>query len=421
MISNAYSYYLSMYGNKGFSRYDSHKRSDLKSTYNRMASINRSSPLYKIDFSDSTQKLAIDIKETAREIRNISYELNDVQNGEYTFKHNAESDNDEVADVKYIGNGNSQENEFTINVSRTADCQINTGYYMPADSKYLKKDTYSFDLSIEDVTYEFQFNVGNEDTTIDIQTKIGRLINNAGIGLNAQVITNFAGDTALEIRSNATGNHGSEPFFYISDVNTSHSSGSVDLLGINHITQMPDNAVYTIDDVTYESERNTFTYNDEYELTIKQPGTANVHISEDDAVLSKSLSALIENYNRTIELSKESVGKNTGNGRLYNEFTRLAHSYSEVLKQNGLNLNDEGRIEIDTQLLNKASEDGSIHDTINSLDKFRESIRSKADAMYSNPMAYVNKKIVAYKNPKNNYPNPYSDSAYAGMIFDGFY
>lgn len=421
MISNAYNYYLSMYGNKGFSRYDSHKRSDLKSTYNKMASINRSSPLYKIDFSENTQRLAIDIKETAREIRNISYELNDAANGGSTLKQQAESDNNEVADARYMGSGNASEGAFTVNVSRTAGCQINTGHYMPADSKYLNTDTYSFDLSIDDVTYEFQFNVGNNDTTIDIQNKIGRLINNAGIGLSAQVLTNFAGDTALEIRSNATGNHGGEPFFYISDVNTSHSSGSVDLLGINHITQMPDNAVYTIDDVTYESERNTFTYNDEYEVTVKQPGSANIFISEDDSALSKSLSALIENYNRTIELSKESVGKNTGKGRLYNEFTRLAHSYSEVLNQNGLSLNDEGRIEIDTQLLNKAAEDGSIHDTINSLDKFRESIRLKADAMYSNPMEYVNKKIVAYKNPKNNYPNPYSDSAYAGMIFDGFY
>ncbi len=45
MISNVYNYYLSQYATKPSSRFDSHKKSELRNVYNKMVSINRRSPL----------------------------------------------------------------------------------------------------------------------------------------------------------------------------------------------------------------------------------------------------------------------------------------------------------------------------------------------------------------------------------------
>ena len=47
-IDSAYAYYASTYADKEVSRYDSHKKSDLRKIYNRIIKTNKESPLYKI-------------------------------------------------------------------------------------------------------------------------------------------------------------------------------------------------------------------------------------------------------------------------------------------------------------------------------------------------------------------------------------
>ena len=48
LIDSAYQYYLSTYRNSTVSRYDTHKKSELRDVYNQMVKVNKNSPLYKI-------------------------------------------------------------------------------------------------------------------------------------------------------------------------------------------------------------------------------------------------------------------------------------------------------------------------------------------------------------------------------------
>ena len=48
IIDSAYQYYLSTYGNSATSRYDTHKKSQLRDVYNQIVKINKESPLYKV-------------------------------------------------------------------------------------------------------------------------------------------------------------------------------------------------------------------------------------------------------------------------------------------------------------------------------------------------------------------------------------
>ena len=74
-IDSVYQYYLSTYGNEHSSRYDSHKKSDLRKTTNSIAKSNNESPLYKLKDEDGdVKRFAIDIKESARNIKNVSAE-----------------------------------------------------------------------------------------------------------------------------------------------------------------------------------------------------------------------------------------------------------------------------------------------------------------------------------------------------------
>lgn len=71
ILDNMYNYYLTTYGKSTVSRYDSHKKSELRSVYNNIIKINKESPLYKIKDSADAQKFAIDIKEHARDLKNV--------------------------------------------------------------------------------------------------------------------------------------------------------------------------------------------------------------------------------------------------------------------------------------------------------------------------------------------------------------
>ena len=57
-IDSAYHYYLSTYGTSKVSRYDTHKKSQLRAVYNQIVKTNKDTPLYKIpDSTDVTNYL----------------------------------------------------------------------------------------------------------------------------------------------------------------------------------------------------------------------------------------------------------------------------------------------------------------------------------------------------------------------------
>ena len=45
----------------------------------------------------------------------------------------------------------------------------------------------------------------------------------------------------------------------------------------------------------------------------------------------------------------------------------------------------------------------------------------KSNQISLNPMDYVERVMVAYKNPGRNFINPYVTSDYTGMMFDGYF
>ena len=101
---DAYAYYLSTYSNIRPTRYDSHKKSDLRKIYNHMVKTNKESPLYKLSNHDAVTKYAIDIKENAKSIQNVVASLSDSY-GDFSdsFRKKVAVSSDEASvSVKYI-------------------------------------------------------------------------------------------------------------------------------------------------------------------------------------------------------------------------------------------------------------------------------------------------------------------------------
>ena len=89
---NLYNYYLTAYTPKSVTKYDTHKRSELRSLYNSMVKLNKESPLYLIPNAKESAQLAVGIKENARVLRNQIASLGGLNESELLQKKVAYSD-----------------------------------------------------------------------------------------------------------------------------------------------------------------------------------------------------------------------------------------------------------------------------------------------------------------------------------------
>lgn len=430
MINSVYNYYAAQYGHREYSKYDTHSKAQLKSTFGRLQKINSQTPSYKIDFSDAALKYAIDLKENARELSQIADELSDESTNSITYKRSATSSSPQVIDAEYIGDSCVQDYEpLEVTVSQLACPQTNTGNFLQTNSKPFAAGEYSFDLQVQDLTYQFEFGVNATDTVTDTQQKIARLINQADIGLNAQLLTDGLGNSAISITSDATGIRGISPtIFHIQSQNSSDASDSntelVSTLGLDRVTQYPANAVYSVNGTTATSVSNEVTIDNNYVLTFfDTTGKAPVTISmnTDTDAIADSIGELIGGYNNLISVTANDANEHfEGNEKLKKDFAGIAKSYNHLLNENGLSVTDNGTIAVDRDAIISAADNGTLGDIFSGLNAFKQAVQKKAEDISLNPMDYVNNKIIAYKNPLRPTNDPYNLSAYTGMIFDGY-
>lgn len=425
MISSVYSYYLSQYGNKSNSKYDSHTRTQLKNTYSKVVKINSQTPVYKLDLSTAAQKYAIDLKEHARALENITEDLSDGADGTMTFKKSAVSSNASAVNASYITDfgAASDDESFDINVKQLACSQLNTGNYLQPRSKHIKPGEYSFDLSINDVIYEFQFKVDNSETTNNIQNKIARLINRSNIGLTANIKEDSLGNTAINIESESTGINGTTPVIFSIKSDDANNQPLIDTLGLDRVTQYPANAIFDVDGDERSSMSNSITINKAYDVKLskvtEEPVTISLKADADSIV--ESLNELVAGYNNLISVTNDENNNHfQGTEKLQNEIASIARSYKKQLADSGLSLNKDGTISADKEVIINADNKDALSHIYESLNSFKNSIKEKVENIALNPMDYVNNKIIAYKNPLRSFPDPYNLSAYTGMMFNGY-
>lgn len=430
-IDSAYDYYMMTYGKNEVSRYDSHKKSELRNVYNRMVKTNKESPLYKLSSPDDAKRYAIDIKENAKAIQNVVASLSadsgdDIANA--FMKKVAASSNEDVVDAKYIGDGteDSSTDQFRIEVKHLAEPQVNTGKYIDSNALSMLPGGYSFDLNTNSGSYEFQYNVNIGDTNKDVQQKLSRLINTSGLGLNAEILERKDGYTALQIASRQTGlAEGEDCLFQINPGTTQESIQAMDLLGINHVTSEARNSSFLLNDVERNSFSNTFSINQVFELTLKNKSKehdpAVVGFKANVDAVADNINTLVTAYNDIVKLSHDYSESGTFQGnRLYNDMSGISKNHKSDLESIGLMVDAEGSIRIDKELLADAITPERSEETFGILSDFKDSIGSKAESASINPMNYVDKVVVAYKNPGHNFATPYITSIYSGMMLDNY-
>ncbi len=432
---DVYAYYLSTYSNIRPSRYDSHKKSDLRKIYNHMVKTNKESPLYKLSNEDVVAKYAIDIKENAKSIQNVVASLSDSYG---TFsdsfrKKVAVSSDEESVSVKYVGDGSETEEleGFQIEVKQLSSPQINQGNYLKNDGLSFTPGTYTFDLDSNNSSYEFQFTVKNAETNLDVMKKVAGLVNRSNLGISA-TIRHGSGEeegvdtSALILTSRQNGRIDAEKhLFEITPDASAESIRAMDLLGINRITKDAENSIFTFNGETFSSLSNTFTISDTFDLSLNKVSEegkpAEISFKTDVESVADNIMSLINAFNGILNIAENSTSEATGDtNKLLTEISSISRSRRESLGDIGLIVGDNGAITLDKEKLETAIQPDKAETTFHRLSNFKSAIGAKADTIAINPMNYVNKVVVNYKNPGRNFAAPYFSSVYSGMMLDRY-
>lgn len=429
-LTTVYNHYLTTYAPKSInSQYDTHKKSELRSIYNSIVKLNKESPLAILDTSRASQKFAVGMKESARALHNTIASLSDTDTEALLNKKTAFSSNESIATVEFVGDSGTVDEDassFSIEVRSLASPQVNTGDYLPDAKISLTPDLYSFDIGINNLNYEFQFLVNEGDTNRNVQDRLARLVNNAGIGLDAEVLEDGSGNSALKLSSKATGiQPGKDAIFVISDSNTSKTAGAVNYLGIGDITRPASNAEFLLNGSEHTAYSNNFTVEKTFSVTLTglsaaEGDAAEIGLKPDHESLKENISGLIGGYNDFLRSAAEYLDSQPKSLRLIGEMSGIARTYMPRLDELGIYAGENGELVIDDKRLTDAVAAEDVKEMMEPLEDFANALLRKSDSVSLNPMNYVNKTIVAYKNPGHGYSSPYVTSAYSGMMFNSY-
>ena len=394
--------YFTTYTPKALTRYDTHKRSELRSVYNSIVKMNTDTPWYLPITNKATQRYAVDIKENARELKNTIAQLGGLEENGFFSKKNAYSTDEQLVTASYIGPQKTAADvpSLELEVHSLASSQENLGSLLPEGRAALPPNR-------------------------EVQDRLARLINNSGIGIRAEV-TEFDAGTALRLTSEGGGKRqGKARSFHVSDSHTSKASGTVEYFGLNKTSIAASDASFAVNGRLQSSSSNHVTLDKTFDIQLKgvtpKDKPVRIGLKTDVESLADNVSHLIGGYNDFIKAASTYLDSQTKSRQLISEMKGIAASYTNSLEPMGFTLKDDGTLNMDAELLHQtAAQSSDVTESFGYLKSFSNMLLRKSEQISLNPMNYVQRIIVAYKNPGHNFIVPYATSAYSGMMFDGY-
>ncbi|MGN0385600.1 MAG: flagellar filament capping protein FliD [Lachnospiraceae bacterium] len=426
ILNNVYNHYLTAYAPKSTTQYDTHKKSELRKIYNSIVKLNKESPWYLDIKSKETQEYAVSIKENARQLHNTIAGLGDLESDSVLGKKTASSSNPDAVLATYIGDGskNSPAPVLEISVEHLATGQENMGTYLPDSRIGLPSDVYSFDIAINDLNYQFQFHIDENESNKEVQNRLVRLINNADIGIHARLDEGDA-RSSIRLTSTFTGlKEGKDTIFTVSDDHTEKRAGAVEYFGLAYTTKQASNSSFTLNGQPRSTASNTFTVGQNYEIELVGETDGEIPVSiglkTDVESLTDNVSSLIGSYNSFVSAAGVYTSESGISNKLTREMGKIASLYQEEMNKMGIRMQPDRTLAIDEEVLKESASSHNGDFSYDTLKNFANALVRKTSQVSLNPMEYVDRTIAAYKNPGKSFANPYVTSSYSGMIFNSY-
>lgn len=419
MIDSIYNYMTTTYTPKAVTRYDTHKPSELRKTYQRIVSKSSRSPLYKIRFSDSMQDKVIQMKDTALSLSNSLSSL-DITDQNSVFHHKqADSSKPQQVAARLNSDDAADRSPFTIKVNQLATSQQNQSRPITDGDISPFEGYYSFSLEVNGTSKTFPIEVSSTSKNSEILSSISSSINAADMGVRSYLESNNSYVT-LTIESAFTGRGTQEQTFRLTDqLKPDFQQGLLSYYDLSRPNILPQNASYEINGNSYESTQNELHIN-AYDLSLLDTTSNEVLIglkTDGDQLLS-GLISFKNTYNQLVSLSK-SDNRAVFNRKLNNDLQTVSRHFRNLLESSGISFDSEGYMEVDEALALQSSDSGELQDLFSSSSDFTTRLRSRIASISLDPMDYVHKLLISYPNPKRSMiANPYMTSIYSGMLFN---
>ena len=213
--------------------------------------------------------------------------------------------------------------------------------------------------------------------------------------------------------------------FTITDTNDRKVSGSVPYLGIDYVARKATDAELVINGEEVTSPSNLFLLDKRFEIKLNgispEPGiTATVGVKPDIEAAVENISNLIDSYNGFINSMGSYSADKMRTNSLFSEMNGIAKTYGKEFEQMGITIGQDKTLGLDKDVLTDYITNSNGNDSVEAIKKFTSSILRKSNQISVNPVEYLNKTVVAYKNPGKNFTNPYTASAYSGYMFNSY-
>lgn len=425
MNTAVYNNLLSNFEPKYTTKY-AHKSSELRSVVKQIRRQAETSPVYLLDFTDRKQSYVLGVKEAAMKMKESLNVLADDSVDALFSKKRAQSSDLNQVEAELVGEDSDQlPSAFSIRVKQLANSQVNVGKEYYDTGKGLEAGSYQFKVTVNDVGYDFQYNIRKDANHREVIQGLSSFITKAKIGLNATPYSTEAGKVGMRIESLTLGTPNGYESFSLEDKTTdSGGRGIVSYYGLNKVSVAPKNAVFDLNGTEKSSMSNDFTLGRAVKVTLRNTSETEAMVSyrPDSDLILGGVNAFIANYN---ELVGHNVAYQEATGtpsKLLRELKGLVEPYKNVMESYGLTFDQDGFMAMDDSLASQAVENGEMQELFGADSSLVMRLAAKSDAVKINPMEYIDKQIVSYPNfekPPRGYS--YISSLYSGLLFNSYF
>lgn len=424
----AYNHFLTEYSSSLSKHSSAHKQKELKDVYSRIVSMNRNTAYYKLDLSDDKQFFSLSLKDSALTLSDKLKGLSTLFDEPGTMTDIKSSDEASVSVRLLPSSGQTASFEpLSVRVNTIAMPQVNRGEFVSSDAPGPSPASYRFRIRVSEDEYEFSYKINNASTNRDIMGKLSDFINKSNISIHAEVEdTPKTGLSRLVLSSTQTGVPEGEALrFEILDtaVSAAGSTGLVDWFGLDHVSEQPVNAQFSINGTEHESMQNELILDQRISLTLHGPSVNDVSISPKSSgeQTIRELQNFLESYNELVALSKNGLSGNRRSARLQSELNHILSSDLEALYASGIRRNEDSTLSLDSDVLQQSGSVERLKQLFEEPDGLLAQLTHKMQDIALDPVKYIDKVIVTYPNTsRTGFHNPYVTSIYSGMMFNSY-
>ena len=116
------------------------------------------------------------------------------------------------------------------------------------------------------------------------------------------------------------------------------------------------------------------------------------------AAITEGIDNLLSAYNKLYDVGSKYATLH-GSHRLLNEVSAISNHFSDALAAVGISSNESRHLQLNQEQFSAAISGNDASEHFNTLNQFKSALSGEVNRISIDPMRYINKVIVEYKNP----------------------